>query len=286
VERAPSLPGEDEFVVPVAGGVLVGWRADGHEPALILHGAWVATDYTAPLAAELSPVFATIRYQQRGLSPSVTSGPFDVERAVSDAVCILDGLGIGPVWLIGHSWGGYLAMRIAAAHPEHALGVVAIGTLGAVPPDGGLADLSSRIERRLSATESATLGALGANADFNDSFPLCWNAYFARPAAATTFPSWLRVNHRASVDLAASVAGEFMDTPLCERLSTVACPVVFVHGRQDPLPWKEAEKTAAFVADAQLAVIEDCGHFIWLEKPGALVVAIERARTKAPRRAR
>jgi hypothetical protein len=46
------------------------------------------SDYTAPLA----DAFRVIRYQQRGLAPSLTSGPFEVGRHVADAVTVLDAL--------------------------------------------------------------------------------------------------------------------------------------------------------------------------------------------------
>jgi NAD(P)-dependent dehydrogenase (short-subunit alcohol dehydrogenase family) len=52
---------------------------------LILHGGPGLSDYTAPLAAELTDAFTVISYQQRGLAPSVTSGPFTVSQHVADA---------------------------------------------------------------------------------------------------------------------------------------------------------------------------------------------------------
>jgi proline iminopeptidase len=52
---------------------------------LILRGGPGLSDYTAPLAAEFEDAFRVIRYQQRGLGRSVTSGPFDIDRQVADA---------------------------------------------------------------------------------------------------------------------------------------------------------------------------------------------------------
>src|SRR5262245_49594237 len=97
------------------------------------------TDYTAPLA-ELLHGYRTIRYQQRGLPPSTLEGPFAIEAHVSDAIAVLDAMGIDRAWVIGHSWGGHLAFHLAAAHPERLLGLVGIDALGAVP-DGGWSGL-------------------------------------------------------------------------------------------------------------------------------------------------
>ena len=70
---------------------------------LVLHGGPGLSDYTAPLAAELTDAFRVIRYQQRGLAPSATSGPFSISQHVADAIAVLDAAGAGRAYLIGHS---------------------------------------------------------------------------------------------------------------------------------------------------------------------------------------
>jgi pimeloyl-ACP methyl ester carboxylesterase len=50
------------------------------------------------------------------------------------------------------------------------------------------------------------------------------------------------------------------------------------HGRADPLPVSASEETAALMSTARLHVIEDCGHFPWIEYPGALGELIRRVR--------
>ncbi|MCW2950677.1 MAG: hypothetical protein JWN41_1690, partial [Thermoleophilia bacterium] len=72
----------------------------------------------ASLAKELEPRFASISYTQRGVVPSVVTGALSVSQSVQDAIAVLDSRGIAKAWLIGHSWGGYLALQIARQHPE------------------------------------------------------------------------------------------------------------------------------------------------------------------------
>jgi hypothetical protein len=62
---------------------------------LVVHGGPGLSDYTAPLAAELEDAFGVIRYQQRGLAPSTTSGPFGISEHVADAIAVLDAAGTG-----------------------------------------------------------------------------------------------------------------------------------------------------------------------------------------------
>ena len=116
------MPGE--FLARVPEGGITGWLAGDGPPVLVLHGGPGLSDYTASLADELGDAFRVIRYQQRGLAPSTASGPFDVGRHVADAIAVLDTAGVGPAYVVGHSWGGHLAMHLAVRHPGRVLGLV------------------------------------------------------------------------------------------------------------------------------------------------------------------
>ena len=107
----------ERFEVSSDGATLVGERSGSGPPALLLHGGPGLSDYLAPLAQELDAVCATIRYTQRGLPPSSTEGPFSVDDHVADAIAVLDGLGLERAWVMGHSWGGHLALHIAVSAP-------------------------------------------------------------------------------------------------------------------------------------------------------------------------
>ena len=50
--------------------------------------------------------------------------------------------------------------------------------------------------------------------------------------------------------------------------------MLFVHGVTDPLPPAAAEETAALLPDAQVVLLERCGHVPWLEQPDALFDAV------------
>jgi pimeloyl-ACP methyl ester carboxylesterase len=73
-------------------------------------------------------------------------------------------------YVIGHSWGGHLAMHLAVRHPDRVLGLVIADPLGAVSDGGagsparredrrGLADRSGRSGSRLTAGGGAPVGS-------------------------------------------------------------------------------------------------------------------------------
>jgi proline iminopeptidase len=70
-----------------------------------------------------------------------------VAQSTNDALAVLDALQWSRALIVGHSWGGHLALRLAAAHPERRLGALAVDPLGVVG-DGGMADLEAEIVAR------------------------------------------------------------------------------------------------------------------------------------------
>jgi pimeloyl-ACP methyl ester carboxylesterase len=152
-------PAAIEFDVNVAGGTIRGWQTGAGPPALILHGGPGLSEYTAPLAAELAVQFTAIRFQQRGLEPSTMSGPFDVGQHVADVIAVMDAAGLDKAYVVGHSWGGYLAMHLAVEHQERLLGLVVVDPLGAVG-DGGESDLGRIISDRVPADKAARMREL------------------------------------------------------------------------------------------------------------------------------
>jgi pimeloyl-ACP methyl ester carboxylesterase len=162
---------------------------------LLLHGGPGLSDYTAPLTAELDDAFTVIRFQQRGLEPSTTSGPFDIGRHVADAVAVLDAAGAGQAYVIGHSWGGHLAMHLAARHQDRLLGLVAVDPLGAVP-DGGASDLdrilAERVPPELAARaqdlDQQAMAGEGTPEDALEGLAIVWPGYFSAPGKAPPMP--------------------------------------------------------------------------------------------------
>jgi proline iminopeptidase len=195
-------PSGSGFQVAVPGGVIAAQRAGVGDPALLLHGGPGLSEHLDELADELRRArLSTVRFQQRGVAPSTLEGPFDVERHVADAIAVLDVAGIERAWLIGHSWGGYLALQIASRHPQRALGVLAIATLGAVG-DGGVSSLQSNLLAKVPEEARAEYAAIEAREDAGTAtvaeslrgIVLLWPAYFADPATAPPPPDDLALS--------------------------------------------------------------------------------------------
>jgi proline iminopeptidase len=277
------VAGDREFRIETTAGTIVGRRKGSGTPALLLHGGPGVSDYTDGLAAELADRFETFRYQQRGLEPTTVGAPYTVEAHVEDALAVLDGLGLDRVVVVGHSWGGHLAMHLAVAAPARISAAVIVDPLGAVP-DGGeqeledniMAQLPPEVAREVKAIDERIERGEGGDEDAAESMRLIWPYYFARPESAPP-PPCMQSSLEVFTDTLASVREHFDRETLTGGLPRLELPLLFVHGRESPIPWHRSEESARLAPNAALEIVEDCGHFPWIEAPGSVRAAVQRA---------
>ncbi|HVP01013.1 MAG TPA: alpha/beta hydrolase [Solirubrobacteraceae bacterium] len=270
------------FTVAVEGGRLTGWEQGDGPPVLMLHGGpGMSFGYLDGLALEIGDGFRIAAYQQRGLAPSTTQGPFEIAREIADAAAVLDALGWERAWVVGHSWGGHLLLYLAAAIPSRLLGGLALDPLGAVG-DGGAASFAAAMNARTPAQDRARAQELDDRAmrgeatseEVHESLRLYWPAYFASRDRVMPFPAF-DFSVEAYSGLWESVTEGLPG--LAEDLPRITVPLGFVAGSMSPMPLEEAAgATARSIPGAWLTEIENAGHYPWFEQPGCVRAALAR----------
>jgi proline iminopeptidase len=276
----------EEFVAQTPSGPIAGHVSGSGAPLLLLHGGPALTDYMDMLNPEAQG-WRAVRYQQRGLTPSAVGGPFTVERHVADAVAVLDALGLDRAVVLGHSWGGHLALQLGLARPDRVAGLVIVDPLGAVG-DGGVAEMGRHLVDRLSPAAVAQFGEVAArlggpdptDADALESLSLLWPGYFADPAAAPPIPPHMKTSLEAYRQTFASVA-EHLASGFGDKLREVQVPTVFVLGDRSPMPVSQGQQSAALLPNAEVVVVPDAGHLPWHERPGCVASALAGIRKRA-----
>lgn len=270
---------EEPFELPVEGGAIRGHRGGEGRPALLLHGGAAIPDYLADCAEQLDGLFSTIRYTQRGTPPSEAPGPYTIEAHMDDALAVLDRFELERAWVIGHSWGGHLALHLVVGHPERVAGVLCINPLGA--DLSVFDDHEATLRRSLTPDQMERIHEIDerrrarnvTEADLVERFGLIWVPFFVDPEGASEPPAHVGVE--ASIETNRSIVEHSDRATLAEGLGRVGVPVLFVHGALDPLPLRSSTETAALIPGARVATIPDCGHFPWLEQPAAFRAAVE-----------
>lgn len=154
-----SVPVE-QFDVAVAGGLLHAGRwGDGIGPTVLaLHGI-TSTHLAWSEVALRTPHLNVIAPDLRGRGRSADlPGPYGFEAHVADVVGLLDAVGCERVVVAGHSMGGFLAVALAARHPERVSRLVLVdgglptGRAGDPDPTGGIDAVLGPAAARLGMT--------------------------------------------------------------------------------------------------------------------------------------
>ena len=90
------------------------------EPVVLIHGGFIAAAF-APLMAEpvLRDGFRLVRYHRRGYAGSSrVDGSLSISGQAADCLALMRSLGIQQAHVVGHSYGGAIALQLALDAPE------------------------------------------------------------------------------------------------------------------------------------------------------------------------
>ncbi len=201
--------------------------------------------------------FAVTRLDLRGFGRS--DRPVGAFSHARDVLAVLDASKIDRAILVGASFGGLVALDLAAAHPGRVTGLVL-----ADPPLPGHA--WSNEMRAFFAAENTALEAedLEAATELNVDFWL--------PTAGEPIRAAIREQQRRAFELqAADEADESLLTDdLPSALATLELPTLVVTGEQDRADFLAiADHLAAALPSASRKTIPGAGHLPSLEQPAA-----------------
>jgi proline iminopeptidase len=278
----------EPFSAEVDGEPLGGWVRGEGEPVLLLHGGpGLSYGHLEQIADDIGTAgFRVAAFQQRGLEPSTTRGPFTIDQAISDVIAVLDALGWERALLAGHSWGGNLVLFVAGARPDRITGGLAIDPIGLIG-DGGITSFAAEMAARLPPGPAARVREIDrleaenqASAELSlEGLSLYWPAYFADPGAAPEMPE-MKLSREANQALIGELP---LRTPAtASQLADSTVPLTLLAGASSPIPWGQAcQATANVCASATVTVLPGAGHFPWHEAPGCVRAALLALRARA-----
>ena len=126
---------------------------------------------------------------------------------------------------------------------------------------------------RIAEIEAKEEAGTATPEDELEGLSLVWPSYFSDPATARPMPS-LEISVPAHLGLWADLVARQPD--LEAALPAIDLPFGFVHGAGSPMPVTASADTAARIPGAWTDVVDGVGHFVWLERPGAVRAALDR----------
>lgn len=129
--------------------------ADGR-PVLVVHGVTNTGARYRALAEERLPGLRVLAPDLRGHGHSTWDPPWNAEALVADLVDTLDAAGVDTATVVGHSYGGMLAVHLAATAPERVGAVVLLDPAVAIASDRAIDNAEeARLDEGWATTEEA-----------------------------------------------------------------------------------------------------------------------------------
>lgn len=254
------------------------------QPLLFIHE--FAGDHRSwePQVRYFSASYRCIAYSARGYPPSdvpAEPGAYSQDRAVADAIAVLDGIGLQRAHVVGLSMGGFATLHLLMRHPDRVASAVVAGAGYGAHPDRQAA-FRSESEAIAAAFEAegasqvAKRYAVGpARVQFQNKNPRGW-AEFASALA-----------EHSAVGSAHTMRGVQAARPslyaLRDQLAAIVAPVLIVVGDEDEGCLEPALMLKRTIPHSGLAVLPQTGHTANLEEPGLFNAAVDRFLTLTAR---
>jgi pimeloyl-ACP methyl ester carboxylesterase len=102
----------------VNGGEVEYETSGSGDPVLLIHGSGVAATFAPTMTEPSLAQYRLIRYHRRGYAGSGRAPvPFTVKDQAADALALLKALGVSRAHIVGHSYGGQIALQLALDAP-------------------------------------------------------------------------------------------------------------------------------------------------------------------------
>ncbi|MGO9559101.1 MAG: alpha/beta fold hydrolase [Acidimicrobiales bacterium] len=252
------------LTAPVNGQQIAYDDTGGDGPVVLLsHGFLMDRTMFAPQVATLRDTHRVITWDERGFGDTEWDGqPYTYWDLASDALGLLDHLGVERAIVGGMSQGGFISLRVALSAPERVRALILLDTQAGtedpavVPLYQGMLDdwvANGPSDELAEVTASIIIG----DPDLNAVWKAKWQG---RPQELVALPG----NALLTRD------------DVTDRLGEITVPALVVHGTADvAISMEKAETLAAGLSGSgSVVTIQDGTHSANLTHPGAVNEAI------------
>jgi proline iminopeptidase len=254
-------------------------------PIIVLHGGPdFDHNYFLPELDRLAGSFRLLYYDQRGRGRSaegVRPEDISIRSEMEDLEEVRRHFQLASGAVLGHSWGGVLAMEYATRYPDRVSHLILMNTAPASHDDYLM--LRKKLLSRRPAGDVERMRALSSSAPYQrgdieveaEYYRIHFGLTLRRPELLELIIGRLRSNFTEESVLTARAIEHRLyeetwrsaEYDLIPRLRELDIPTLIIHGDYDLVPVEVAVHIAEAVPGALLSVLPGCGHFAYLEFP-------------------
>ena len=237
-------------------------RKGNGKPLILIHGIFSSSFVWRKNIDELAKHFDVIALDLKGYgySDKPADGRYgrgDFRQVVLD---FMDAIKVNKAVLVGHSWGGGIAMDLALHHPDRVEKLILLDSTG-YPPESSFVEWLLRVPSVgrliLAACDKGTFARILKKGVFFD------------PDLATEeeVEGWMRPYYvRGATQAALELRNYHFD--MAEEIRNISQPTLIIWGKEDKaLPAEMAERFRQDIKNSVLQIIPNCGHNPQEEKP-------------------
>ena len=193
-----------------------------------------------------------------GFSDRPADVEYNVQTWADQTVGFMDAMGIEKAHLVGNSFGGAIALRIATQHPERVDDLVLMGSMGVDFPITEGLDAVWGYEGTIESMRGV-LDFFAYSRDLvNEELAQVRFKASTEPGFQESFSSMFPAPRQRWVDAMTSPEDEIRKLP--HR-------ALVMHGREDKvIPVENSYKLESLIDNADLAVFSHCGHWSMIER--------------------
>ena len=289
-------PVQDGFVD--ANGVMIYYTMMGRgEPLLILHGGPGAShDYFLPYLLPLARHHKVIFIDERGSGKSQKledRAAYTVENMVEDVEAVRQGLGLGKINLLGHSYGGALAQAYALKYQRNLSRLILASTWSS---SAAMNEVFVRMKQNMAPELRERIDRLEAQGLFrgkdyeknrysNEYMIAAWGeGYFPYVYHNRPDPNYDPTALGNAWDLYREMWGEhgefiidgnLKSVEYTDRLPGIKVPTLMVVGEHDECEPALSQVMHEKIAGSKMVVLPNSGHMTFVDQTGMFLKAVD-----------
>lgn len=272
-----SCPQFERVIVQTDGAQLFCQVLGKSDPIVVLHGGpGLSQEYLLPYMAKLGETNRVIFYDQRACGQStgeIAEDLITLEKFLEDIEAIRMTFGYHTITVLGHSWGGFLAMQYAIKYPQSVKRLILVNSVPASSEE--FAECEKEWAVRM-ASYQGEIKNIQASQAYSEGDPESTQKYLKRMFCLYFYDpkNRDRINWKMApnafldgMKVHALLRNELGSYTLHEALRKLRVPTLIIHGENDPLFASFARTIHESIAGSSFVLLPCCGHFSYLEAP-------------------